>query len=459
MEGLLEPTIREVRLGAAEVRDTFKISKVGTIAGCYVTDGKVNRHGQVRLLRDNVVVHTGKVSSLKRFKDDACEVKAGTECGIGIDGYNDIKPGDVIEFFTTEKVKEIPSTIRRRQEPGGGVDSAGGVLTARGRAASMVSVRPRLHFPAARPQGQAVRRCGAWRQRIRNRFNVSVAEVEHQDLWQRARLAVVSVNTDHAHLESTLQSVAGEAETARDILLDATVEVLVSVGRARSGWARRDPGARSRHDRARAQGPADRLRHRDPRRLTPDLRSARVYVGVLGDKASADKSLAGSEAGRRVSCGASSGGGCACATRPRSSSSTTRALDATDRVARAARRGRRRARSPDAEDDPTAGDVTGSPDGRAGGRQAARADVPRRRRPRARGPRRRGASATPERWIRSRPACCRVRRQGDAAGALPDGGRQELRGDVRLGFATTHRRLHGRAARPAERSSAPRARP
>jgi translation initiation factor IF-2 len=106
MEGLLEPTIREVRLGAAEVRDTFKISKVGTIAGCYVQDGKVTRTATVRLLRDNVVIHTGKVASLKRFKDDASEVKAGLECGIGIAGYNDVKPGDVIEFFTTEKVKE-----------------------------------------------------------------------------------------------------------------------------------------------------------------------------------------------------------------------------------------------------------------------------------------------------------------------------------------------------------------
>jgi translation initiation factor IF-2 len=106
LEGLLEPSIKEVRLGAAEVRDTFKISKIGTIAGSYVTDGRVNRQAQVRLLRDNVVIHTGKVSSLKRFKDDASEVKAGNECGIGLAGYNDIKPGDVIEFFTTEKVKE-----------------------------------------------------------------------------------------------------------------------------------------------------------------------------------------------------------------------------------------------------------------------------------------------------------------------------------------------------------------
>jgi translation initiation factor IF-2 len=105
MEGLLEPTTREVRLGTAEVREIFRISKVGTIAGCYVSDGRVLRAAQVRLLRDNVVIHTGKVSSLKRFKDDATEVKTGMECGVGIAGYNDVKPGDVIEFFTTEQVR------------------------------------------------------------------------------------------------------------------------------------------------------------------------------------------------------------------------------------------------------------------------------------------------------------------------------------------------------------------
>ncbi len=107
MEGLLQPSSREVRLGAAEVREIFRISRIGTIAGCYVQDGKVTRNAQVRLLRDNVVVHTGKVDSLKRFKDDASEVKAGLECGIMIAGYNDVKPADVIEFFDTEKVKEM----------------------------------------------------------------------------------------------------------------------------------------------------------------------------------------------------------------------------------------------------------------------------------------------------------------------------------------------------------------
>ena len=106
MEGLLEPTEREVALGAVEVRETFKISRIGTIAGSYVTEGRALRTAQARLLRDNVVIHTGKVSSLRRFKDDVNEVKNGLECGVALAGYNDVKPGDVIEFFTTEKVKE-----------------------------------------------------------------------------------------------------------------------------------------------------------------------------------------------------------------------------------------------------------------------------------------------------------------------------------------------------------------
>ncbi len=104
MAGVLDPVTREVFQGTIEVRDTFKVPKVGTIAGCYVTDGLVSRNAQVRLLRDNVVIFEGRIASLKRFKDDASEVRSGYECGIGIQGYNDIKVSDVIEAFTTEKV-------------------------------------------------------------------------------------------------------------------------------------------------------------------------------------------------------------------------------------------------------------------------------------------------------------------------------------------------------------------
>ena len=104
MTGLLEPTIKETYQGRAQVKETFRIPKVGTIAGCSVIDGIIKRDSEVRLLRDNNVVFTGKVGSLRRFKDDASEVRNGMECGISIANYGDIKVGDVIEAFVTEKV-------------------------------------------------------------------------------------------------------------------------------------------------------------------------------------------------------------------------------------------------------------------------------------------------------------------------------------------------------------------
>ena len=91
-------------LGQAQVRQIFRVPKIGTIAGCYVTDGRVSRNSEVRLLRDNVVIFTGKVGSLRRFKEDVSEVKQGFECGIGIANFNDLKESDIIEFFVTEKI-------------------------------------------------------------------------------------------------------------------------------------------------------------------------------------------------------------------------------------------------------------------------------------------------------------------------------------------------------------------
>ncbi len=105
MEGLLEPEFKEVVQGRAEVRETFRIIKVGTVAGCYVTDGKIPRSASVKLVRDGVVLYDGKIASLKRFKDDAKEVSAGMECGLGIEGYNDIRVGDVIEAYITEQIE------------------------------------------------------------------------------------------------------------------------------------------------------------------------------------------------------------------------------------------------------------------------------------------------------------------------------------------------------------------
>lgn len=104
MEGLLEPTLKEKFLGRAEIREVFSVPKHGNVAGSYVLDGKMVRNSQVRLLRDNIVIYEGKMASLRRFKDDVKDVAAGYECGISLENYNDIKPGDIIESFEIEKI-------------------------------------------------------------------------------------------------------------------------------------------------------------------------------------------------------------------------------------------------------------------------------------------------------------------------------------------------------------------
>lgn len=105
MEGMLAPQVEEIIVGNAEVREVFRISKVGTILGCMVTDGTIKRSNPIRLIRDGIVVYAGKLSSLKRFKDDASEVRSGFDCGIGIDGFSDMKVGDVIESYENREVK------------------------------------------------------------------------------------------------------------------------------------------------------------------------------------------------------------------------------------------------------------------------------------------------------------------------------------------------------------------
>jgi translation initiation factor IF-2 len=104
MTGLLDPVYKETILGHAEVREIFKISKVGTVAGCYVSDGVIRRDSQVRLKRDGELIHTGKIDALKRFKNDASEVKNGVECGISLVNFNNINAGDIIEAFTMERI-------------------------------------------------------------------------------------------------------------------------------------------------------------------------------------------------------------------------------------------------------------------------------------------------------------------------------------------------------------------
>jgi len=112
MTGLLEPVFKETVLGHAEVRETFKISKVGTVAGCYVSDGAIRRDSQIRVLRDGELVHTGRIDALKRFKNDASEVKNGLECGISLVNFNNVQVGDILEAFTMERVAPEPPVLQ-----------------------------------------------------------------------------------------------------------------------------------------------------------------------------------------------------------------------------------------------------------------------------------------------------------------------------------------------------------
>ena len=104
MEGMLSPDIEEKITGSAEIRETFNITKVGTVAGCYVLNGVLRRSSKIRIIRDGIVVHTGNLGSLKRFKDDVKEVKNNFECGLNIEKYNNIQIGDIIEAFEEVEV-------------------------------------------------------------------------------------------------------------------------------------------------------------------------------------------------------------------------------------------------------------------------------------------------------------------------------------------------------------------
>jgi translation initiation factor IF-2 len=115
-KGMLEPIDVEKVNGQAEVRQIFNVSKIGTIAGSIVKSGKIIRNSMVRVIRDGAVVYTGKIKSLKRFKDDAREVAAGLECGMAIDGFNDVKPGDIFESYSVSKVDSTGAVVTSKKE-------------------------------------------------------------------------------------------------------------------------------------------------------------------------------------------------------------------------------------------------------------------------------------------------------------------------------------------------------
>ncbi|OHD27662.1 MAG: hypothetical protein A2Y38_23665 [Spirochaetes bacterium GWB1_59_5] len=115
MEGMLAPEIKESDIAEAEVREVFKVPKIGAVAGCYVLTGTVKRNASVRVIRDGVELHSGKISTLKRFKDDAKEVAAGYECGIGLSDWTDVKIGDVLEIFEFIQIsRKLSDTVNGR---------------------------------------------------------------------------------------------------------------------------------------------------------------------------------------------------------------------------------------------------------------------------------------------------------------------------------------------------------
>ncbi|HDZ58821.1 MAG TPA: translation initiation factor IF-2, partial [Ignavibacteriales bacterium] len=109
LEGLLSPIVSEEVVATLEIRETFKVPKIGTVAGCYVLDGKITRNDKIRLIRDGIAIHEGEIGSLKRFKDDVKEVDSGYECGLNITGYNDLKVSDIIEAYKLIETKKTLS--------------------------------------------------------------------------------------------------------------------------------------------------------------------------------------------------------------------------------------------------------------------------------------------------------------------------------------------------------------
>jgi len=175
MEGLLEPVIQETYLGRAEVRNTFRVKGSGTVAGCYVVDGVLKRDAQIRVMRDGAVIYTSKLSSLKRFKDDASEVRTGFECGAGIANFNDVKVGDVLECFSVQKLSAVEAagqtvgTVGRRYETIPGALMPVGLLTLE------------LHIPDAQSLKDKRQVLRSLKDRLRRQFNVAVAELDHHD--------------------------------------------------------------------------------------------------------------------------------------------------------------------------------------------------------------------------------------------------------------------------------------
>ena len=194
--GMLKPIRTEETIGEVEVRQLFRVSRLGTIAGSYVTNGTVRRNASVRVVRDGTVIYETTIAQLKRFKDDVREVEEGFECGILLEGFNDLKEGDVLEVYETREVErtdlDTPAPTPTPAAPS--ALGAGWV--------GILSVE--LHFPENRSLKGKRKELLSVKAQLQRRFGASVAEVDHHELWQRARLTLSCVAREHREVEELL---------------------------------------------------------------------------------------------------------------------------------------------------------------------------------------------------------------------------------------------------------------
>ena len=216
MVGLMESTYKEHILGSAEVREMFHIPKIGAVAGCYVTDGKLERSSKLRLVREGTVVYEGKNSSLRRFKDDVKEVQSGYECGIGIENYNDIKMGDVIEFFYLEEIKpELDLAHLFCENFSQAIKMVVGIGT----------ITFRLHdCHSLKGKRRIVKKIVA---QLRNHFNASVAEVDANDVYQKAIIGFAMAGNQVPVINSKMDKLVNMAEDlGLAEIIDSEMEII-----------------------------------------------------------------------------------------------------------------------------------------------------------------------------------------------------------------------------------------
>ena len=211
--GMLAPEQVEESLGDAEVRALFRASRLGVIAGCMVTRGVIRRNSQIRVVREGAVVYETTIASLKRFKDDVREVQEGFECGILLENFNDVKEGDILEAYETRQIERTDLDVPAGVGAPSAEEAAEEAEPVGAGYVGILSVE--LHFPENHSLKGKRKELLSVKAQLQRRFGASVAEVDHHDVWQRARLTLACVAREHKELQELLDGaeryLAGQA--------------------------------------------------------------------------------------------------------------------------------------------------------------------------------------------------------------------------------------------------------